>query len=208
MADRPGEPVTTIWLARHGEVHNPDRILYGRLPRMGLSGEGLRQAEAQGVFLAGRPLARIYSSPLLRARQTARRIQERHPAVPISISRDLLEIRSGWEGTPSRHLDRLGWNYYDNPHSEGDERIAEIRDRMQRWVRRCLRQHPRHEVVGISHGDPILILLADLQGRPLEAAQIRPRPYMSTGTIFRLRFDARERIVDTRAFVPHRDLAR
>ena len=71
--------MTTIWLARHGEVHNPGGLLYGRLPRMRLSPLGQRQAEALADFLAPRPLQAIYSSPMLRARKTAAVILTRHP---------------------------------------------------------------------------------------------------------------------------------
>ena len=63
--------MTTVWLARHGEAHNPSELLYGRLPRVRLSPEGRRQAQALADFLAPRPLAAIYSSPMLRARRTA-----------------------------------------------------------------------------------------------------------------------------------------
>ena len=52
---------TTIWLARHGEVHNPGNVLYGRLPRMRLTPEGRRQAQALADFLAPRKLAAIES---------------------------------------------------------------------------------------------------------------------------------------------------
>ena len=71
MSFTDGTRGTTIWLARHGEVHNPSNLLYGRLPRMDLSPEGRRQAQALDDFLAERPLAAIYSSPMLRARRTA-----------------------------------------------------------------------------------------------------------------------------------------
>ena len=45
---------TTIWLARHGEVHNPTNVLYGRLPRVDLTPEGRRQAHAIAEWLRKR----------------------------------------------------------------------------------------------------------------------------------------------------------
>ena len=90
---------TTIWLARHGEVHNPRGLLYGRLPRMRLSPAGQRQAEALADFLARRRLAAVYSSPMLRARTTAAVILARQPQLArVRIDRDLQEIRTGWSG--------------------------------------------------------------------------------------------------------------
>ena len=82
---------TTVWLARHGEVHNPARVLYGRLPRMQLSPEGRRQAGALADVLGPRPLAAIYSSPMLRARRTAAIVLASHPSLQrVRIDADLL----------------------------------------------------------------------------------------------------------------------
>ncbi len=65
---------TTITFIRHGEVHNPQRILYGRLPRFALSEQGRAEAQAVAATLRDVPVATVYSSPLLRARQTAQAI--------------------------------------------------------------------------------------------------------------------------------------
>ena len=62
---------TTIHLVRHGEVHNPDDIYYGRIPGYRLSERGREQAAAAGKFLAKRRLAAIYASPQQRAQETA-----------------------------------------------------------------------------------------------------------------------------------------
>ena len=98
-------PLTTVWLARHGEVHNPAELLYGRLPRMRLSPEGQRQARKLAEFLAPRPLAAIYSSPLLRARRTAAAILERQPGLGrVRIDADLIEVRTRWQGEPLQAL--------------------------------------------------------------------------------------------------------
>ena len=62
---------TRITLVRHGEVHNPGGVYYGRLPRFGLSDYGRALAVAAGKHLRyTRPVA-LYTSPMLRARETA-----------------------------------------------------------------------------------------------------------------------------------------
>src|SRR4030081_978457 len=92
---------TTVWLARHGEVHNPGNVLYGRLPRVRLTAEGRRQAMALANFLRPRPLVAIYSSPMLRARRTAELSLHAHPALQrVRIDSDLQEVRTSWEGEP------------------------------------------------------------------------------------------------------------
>lgn len=61
-----------IRLTRHGEVHNPERILYGRLPGYGLSERGRRMADrlAEHYSTPGRPVLALVQSPLQRARET------------------------------------------------------------------------------------------------------------------------------------------
>ena len=63
--------VITVHLLRHGEVHNPDHVLYGRLPGFRLSELGERQAVAAATWLARRDIAYLVASPLERAQQTA-----------------------------------------------------------------------------------------------------------------------------------------
>jgi len=64
---------TVVHLLRHGEVYNPGRILYGRLPGFHLSEEGRLMAKAATEFLAGRDVVLLRSSPLDRAQETAAR---------------------------------------------------------------------------------------------------------------------------------------
>jgi broad specificity phosphatase PhoE len=194
---------TTVWLARHGEVHNPKRVLYGRLPRMQLSPEGSRQAHALADFLATRPLAACYSSPMLRARLTASAIVTRHPRLErVRIDSDLIEVRTGWQGQPIEVLERINFDFYANPHGPDDESLQMIRDRMLRWLRRALRRHAGSEVVGVSHGDPMLILAGTLGGLRLAPETIFPQPYISTGVMYRMQFDAQGNCQDVRLLVP------
>ena len=202
-------PTTTVWLARHGEVHNPGELLYGRLPRIRLSPEGQRQAQALADFLAPRPFQAVYSSPMLRARKTAALIVARQadPRPRVRIDRDLTEIRTGWQGEPLAHLQGINWDFYSHPRSEQDESIAAIHERMRRWLERALRRHPGGEVVGVSHGDPILILVGALRGLPLDSRHIFPTPYIRPATLFRLEFDAAQRCRGVEQLVPYEDVA-
>jgi broad specificity phosphatase PhoE len=199
---------TTVWLARHGEVHNPDNVLYGRLPRIRLTAEGRRQAQALADTLAGRQLAAIYSSPMLRARRTAEVVLSAHPGLPkIRIDSDLLEVRTGWQGHPLAALERINWDFYSHPRARDDESLHVIHARMSRWLNRMLRRHGGSEVLGVSHGDPILILTATLRGLPLTSECIFPRPYIPTGTLYEMGFDARGNCQDVRMLVPHAEAA-
>ena len=195
---------TTVWLARHGEVHNPAGLLYGRLPRMGLSPTGRQQAQALAAFLAARPLTAIYSSPMLRARRTAEAMLAQHPALPrVRIDADLQEIHTSWQGQPLTALEQIGWDFYANPRDPADETLHMIAERMHRWLRRVLRRHAGGEVVGVSHGDPVLILVGTLRGLPLDPARLFPRPYIEPATVFELCFDDQGAFRSASITVPH-----
>ena len=200
--------VTTVWLARHGEVHNPGNLLYGRMPRVRLTDEGRRQARALSDTLRGRALAAIYSSPLLRARRTAEIILASNPEVErVRIDSDLQEVKTAWQGEPMEALERIDWDFYTHPRHPGDESLYAIQQRMLRWLHRVLRRHSGCDVLGVSHGDPILILAGTLRGLPLEPSQIFPRPYIATGALYRLRFDAQGSCRDVQLLLPHAEAA-
>jgi broad specificity phosphatase PhoE len=78
---------------------------------------------------------------------------------------------------------------------------------MHRWLQRMLRRHAGAEVVGVSHGDPILILAGSLRGLPLVPERIFPRPYIETGALYRFRFDAQNVCREVELLVPHAEAA-
>lgn len=204
IAERDGSPGRAepsgagvqIIFARHGEVWNPDAIFYGRLPRFGLSAAGRRQAAAAARALAREPLAAIYASPLLRARQTARIIAAEHPTTPLRTTRAILEIRSRRQGEPTAVLDAEGWNFYEPRRHEDDETIAMIAARIRRFCRLILRRHPGQTVAAVTHGDIVAIARAIFEERPLVLASLRGDVYPATASLLRVTLgpdlDARE----------------
>src|SRR5438477_13007730 len=103
---------TTILLVRHADVHNPDDIVYGRLPNFGLSATGREEAARTAAALADTPIAALYSSPQQRAQETAAIIAAAHPALTIQITNLLDEVKTGWQGTPNRIMAEKNYNYY------------------------------------------------------------------------------------------------
>lgn len=162
---------TTIYLCRHAEVHNPDRILYGRLPGFGLSDSGRDQADRLAAYLSLEPLAVVYTSPLLRARQTAAAVLARQPRARLIVASGLIEVFTSWQGKPWSQL--AGAMYYDPPADPGDETMVEVASRMRRFVDHVLRVHPNEAVAAISHGDPIAIYLMALHGVTLSERDLR-----------------------------------
>ena len=66
-------PASRIHLVRHGEVHNPEGILYGRLPHFRLSERGHEMAAlaAKELKARGVKVGALDASPLLRTREAA-----------------------------------------------------------------------------------------------------------------------------------------
>jgi broad specificity phosphatase PhoE len=148
---------TTLLFVRHAEVHNPRDVVYGRLPRFGLSAKGREQAQRVADYLAADPIAAIYTSPLLRARQTAAAIAAHHPDVPMRRTSLIMEIRTGWQGTPNKDFPPNTSLYVNKKHTD-DETDQDLIVRMRRAVRILLRRHPGQTVVCVSHADPIAAL--------------------------------------------------
>src|SRR5690242_12322635 len=111
---------TTIILVRHADVHNPADLVYGRLPRFRLSAIGREQATRTAEALAPVPFAALYSSPQLRARQTAQAIAARHPRLAVHVTQRLAEVRTGWQGTANATMAAHQFNFYEPPFAPGD----------------------------------------------------------------------------------------
>ncbi len=110
---------TIVHLVRHGEVHNPEKILYGRLPGYRLSHLGERMAERAGEFLSTRDIATVTASPLTRAQQTAAPIAQPH-GLPVGEDERLLEAINYFEGHRMGHGEAsftrpANWKYFLNP---------------------------------------------------------------------------------------------
>lgn len=196
-----------IFFVRHGEVHNPGAIFYGRLPRFHLSDEGRLQAAAAARDLAPEPLAAIYTSPLLRARQTGAIIAEVHPGATVRRSTHILEIRSRRQGELVAGLDADRWNFYEPPKYEDDETIAEIAARIEHFGALMLRRHPGQAVAAVTHGDVVAIARARFAGMPLALDSIRGEYYPATASILRVTLGPGLVVRDVHAWQPRRDEA-
>jgi broad specificity phosphatase PhoE len=158
---------TTIYLIRHGKVHNPDRILYGRLPRFRLTETGRHQAQMAGRYLDGSVDA-LFSSPLLRARQTAREIQQHTRTPRIRISILINEVCTVYEGRPGAEVDaRKGDVYTGAPACF--EQPQDVVDRTRRFIRRVRRQYPDGRIAAVTHGDVITFMVLWALGMGLSA---------------------------------------
>ena len=189
-------PPGSVILVRHGEVYNPRNIYYGRMPGYYLSEQGVAEARRTGNYVAGLvnagnlDIGAVYSSPMLRARQTATIIaQHLMPTLPVSIAGDLLEVRSGNEGRPLPDLLAEGFDFYTHPARADDERLEQLLARVLRFIRHALRRNPHKTSIGVSHGDPIAIALAFFKNYEVAVSSMRPpHSYPQHAAVTRLDF--------------------
>lgn len=177
---------TIIFFMRHGEVYNPKGILYGRLLRFPLSVEGRKKVQEQSYKFQKEGIDVIYTSPLLRTRQTAAIIGEKLGLKP-KISKLLLEVRLIIEGMSLSQFRRtIQPNIYDEQYTKkGQESIEEIVARMTRFTQMILKKHQGKKILVISHGDPIVILKAYYLGIPF-TYKYKKDNYLSTGNFIKL----------------------
>ena len=187
--ESPASNQTVLYIVRHTDVHNPGDILYGRLPRFGLSELGRQQAERTASLLAEVPVQAFYSSPQLRARQTARILASAHGEMPLRLSHLLAEVRTSWQGRPHSELETIYFDFYNNPVHEADETLHQLWDRLNRFVRRVRRRHQGQAVVAVTHGDIVFLAKSGFRGMPIAIESIRRHGfYPGKGSLVRLTF--------------------
>jgi broad specificity phosphatase PhoE len=160
----------TVHLLRHGEVHNPDGVLYGRLPGFRLSDLGQRQARAAADWLAQRKIAYLVSSPLERAQQTAAPLAEA-TGLDVTIDDRLIEAANHLEGRKvaggkGLFKDPGNWKYFRNPvRPSWGEPYAEIAARVLAAARAARDAvDGAGDAVCISHQLPIVCARRSAEG--------------------------------------------
>jgi broad specificity phosphatase PhoE len=169
---RPAAARAVVHLVRHGEVANPDHVLYGRMPGFHLSETGSLMAKAAADFLAGRDVTVLRSSPLERALESAEPIAAEF-GLPVVVDERLIEAANRFEGL------RFGvgdgalsqpryWRYLCNPFRPSwGEPYAEIAARVLAAVLDAAEAARGHEAVCVSHQLPIWVTRCAVMGRRL-----------------------------------------
>lgn len=163
---------TVVHLLRHGEVHNPTGVLYGRLPGFKLSNLGHKQAGIVAEHLADHDVTQVMASPLQRAQETAAPIAEQHGIEVIADDR-LIEAGNLFQGMRVAVGDGVlrkprHWPKLRNPFRPSwGEPYLEIAHRMLAVVYRARSLASGHEVVCVSHQLPIWTLRRYLEGHRL-----------------------------------------
>ncbi|MFF4620446.1 histidine phosphatase family protein [Nonomuraea jabiensis] len=163
---------TVVHLLRHGEVHNPAGVLYGRLPGYHLSETGKLMAETVAKAVGGRDIVAIYSSPLERALETAAPLADKLGLDVVQDERlieagNLLQGRPVGQGLAILRNPR-NYRYFWNPlRPSWGEAYPSIVRRMKSVIDDARAAARGHEVVLVSHQLPIWMIRSAAEGRRL-----------------------------------------
>jgi broad specificity phosphatase PhoE len=182
--------VTTVYLARHGESDwNAAQRWQGHADRP-LTELGRRQAVELADRLAGVPLDAVYSSDLLRARETAETVAAPR-GLPVRALPELREIDVGsWSGltrpeAAARFPEAyLRWTQGGHGWDDG-ENYEQMAERVVGAVLRLAARHPGGSALVVAHGGPIRALHAVALGIDLSSHR-RVRPVEPNARLSRL----------------------
>lgn len=170
----------TLILVRHGEVANPNRVVYADLPGFDLSARGVLQAHETARHLIDTRLDQVVSSPLPRAIHTATAIARFH-GLEVTVDERLTEtgMYPNWAGLRwedvYRRYGRQVDGYLRDATALDDvaESITQVAHRMRRAVDEKLAAG-YHNIVMVGHQDPIQALRLTLLARPLASLRTDP----------------------------------
>jgi broad specificity phosphatase PhoE len=181
-----------IILVRHGEVFNPNHVVYGDLPGFDLSTAGVQQVHETGKHLASLDIDVVLSSPLTRAQHTASAIARHHGTVDVRIDSRLTEfgLYPQWTGLTweevERHFPEQLAGYLEDATSlpDASESVHALCERMRASVTAAI-DDGYTTIVIVAHQDPVQALRLDLVGRPLSELRHDPPEHASATTMTR-----------------------
>lgn len=204
-----GDDARIVHVMRHAQVHNPEGVLYGRIPGFGLSELGHRMAREMSEFWAGVPLTHLRVSPLQRARETLAPIAARFPDLEVTTDERLVEAANLFEGMvfgrDNRALrDPRMLRHVLNPlRPSWGEPYVEVAARMRSAIGDAAEAAGEGgQALVISHQLPIWIARRAAEGRRFAHHPGRRECTLASVTSFTLRGD-RVTAVDYREPVAH-----
>ena len=161
-----------IHFIRHGEVHNPEKILYGLQPGWRLSERGIQMAQVVAQWSKNLNLGAIHSSPLQRAQETVAPIIDNHK-LQLTTDKNLIEASNIFEGKKFELGSGVlkhpkSWRYLYNPwRPSWGEPYDQIINRMLKALFSARDAAGGKDAICVSHQLPIWILRSAVDGRRL-----------------------------------------
>ena len=163
-------PDTIVHLLRHGEVHNPEGVLYGRRDGYHLSDLGRQMADKVAAALVDRDITHVRSSPLERAQETATPVAKDH-GLEIVTDERVIESTNVFEGKRFGKDDGAltnpkNWWHLRNPLKPSwGEPYDVVVDRMRGAILDARNAAHGHEAVLVSHQLPIWVARMEFEKR-------------------------------------------
>jgi len=169
--------MTILWLVRHGQTDwNLQARWQGQAPDApGLNETGFAQARSARDQLKDVSFDAVYSSPILRSRQTAELVAEPH-GLTIIFEPRLREINLGiWEGMLSTDIEakypqEMERRAHDPFHSHAPqgESISEVAERVVAATDEIAKKHVNQSVLVVAHGVSLAVIFCKANGIPLQ----------------------------------------
>jgi len=182
---------TLVHVCRHGQVYNPDHVLYGRQPGFGLSDRGRQMADRLGEFFADLPITHLRVSPMQRAQETIAPVAARHPDLELVIDDRIIEAANTLEGQAfGRYNQRLllprNLRHLYNPFRPSwGEPYRHIAERMRAAiVDAAASAGEGGRAVLVSHELPIWMARRDAEGRSLVHNPATRQAHLASVTTF------------------------
>jgi alpha-ribazole phosphatase len=180
--------VKTFYLVRHAQYANPRKILVGRLPVV-LSDEGVKEAEKLADFFADKKITQIYSSPVVRCKQTSEIIANRE--IPLTCDIRIAETLSAYQG-----YWEYDWaHFYERTKNLGGEMPQDVQNRTIKFWE-DIKDEKKDSVIICSHGDPLYLLYAHLAKIATpnikEIYEIRDDKYQPKASVRKVTYDKGE----------------
>lgn len=205
MADQ----ARVVHVMRHGQVENPDGVLYGRIPGFGLSELGRRMAQEMSEFWADVPLTHLRCSPLQRAQETMAPTAALFSKLDIVTDERVIEAENRFEGmifgkdNKALRDPRMIRHVLNPLRPSWGEPYVEVAARMRAAISDAAESAGEGgQALVVSHQLPIEIARRDAQGHRLAHHPGRRRCTLTSVTSFTLR-DGRITAVDYREPVAH-----
>ncbi len=170
--------MTILYLVRHGETGGNFEGRFQGITDNPLNEAGIRQAQMLGMALSLSQVNVLYTSPLLRARQTAEIIAQMHGLQKLTpiVEPGLIELNGGkLEGQKFSDIAKEYPEVMDAMHNHpatlecpGGETMRQVSERVVKTIDHLVEQNRGKVIVAVSHGILISSYIHFASGRPFE----------------------------------------
>jgi len=192
---------TTFYIVRHGESQaNAGKYLGGKKD-VKLTEEGEKQASKVAKFFEGKQPDIIFSSPMTRAKQTAKIITSHNKFSEAIVDSRIREKDFGdklegmsWSNFKKQYPKLAGSNHTNNfdftPY--GGDSATQMRNRLYEFFLEKYQQYPNKHVIVVTHGGVILMLAGDFQKLVLDFRCVETELMHGNCDVWAWKFDEEE----------------